>query len=130
LPGAGRSAQRVALVVGQLNRAGTRTLSQLLEASVAGQRPFDEPLQTLTWPCSGCPGGRRHEVGQDIAMPVAGMVVDAVGDAALPGWGCRSGISAERLFLSPRTVDSRLCRISPKLSITSRSELSSRIDVN
>ncbi|HEV8560511.1 MAG TPA: hypothetical protein VGR06_29625 [Actinophytocola sp.] len=117
-------------MVGQLNRAGTRTLSQLLEASVAGQRPFDEPLQILTWPCSGCPGGRRHEVWQDIAMPVVGMAADAVGDAALPGWGCRSGRSAERLFLSPRTVDSRLCRISPKLSITSRSELSSRIDVN
>jgi DNA-binding NarL/FixJ family response regulator len=50
--------------------------------------------------------------------------------ARLAPQGCRSGRSGERLFLSPRTVDSRLCRISPKLSITSRSELSSRIDVN
>jgi hypothetical protein len=38
-------AQRVALVVGQLNRPRIRALSQLLEASAAGRRPFGEPLQ-------------------------------------------------------------------------------------
>jgi DNA-binding NarL/FixJ family response regulator len=50
--------------------------------------------------------------------------------AGLAPQGCRSGRSGGWLFLSPRTVDSRPCRICPKLSIRSRSELSSRTDVN
>jgi DNA-binding NarL/FixJ family response regulator len=74
--------------------------------------------------------GERTRVEADSRAAQETLSTQELRIARLAPQGCPSGRSGERLLLSPRTVDWRLCRICPKLSITSRSELSSRTDVN
>jgi len=76
------------------------------------------------------PEEARTRVEADIHGAEETLSTQELRIARLAPQGCPSGRSGERLVLSPRSVDSRLCRISLKLSIPSRSELSSGIDVN
>jgi len=50
--------------------------------------------------------------------------------ARLPAQGLSNREIGERLYLSPRTIGSHLYRIFPKLEITSRGQLASRLDMS
>jgi DNA-binding CsgD family transcriptional regulator len=65
---------------------------------------------------------------QQAASPVHGLSAQEQQIARLAAGGLSNREIGERLYLSPRTVGSHLYRIFPKLEITSRSQLASRLD--
>lgn len=76
--------------------------------------------------------GRRRASGERIATAEPGTTTAALSAqelqiARLAAEGLSNREIGERLYLSPRTVGSHLYRIFPKLEITSRAQLTSRL---
>ena len=72
------------------------------------------------------PGERTRPQGATAA--VAALSPQELQIARLAAEGRSNREIAEQLFLSPRTVGSHLYRIFPKLDITSRAQLATRLD--
>lgn len=70
--------------------------------------------------------GERTMVGA--ASPVSVLTAQEMQIARLAAEGLSNKEIGERLYLSPRTVGSHLYRLFPKLDITSRNQLATRLD--
>ncbi|MEZ0076470.1 response regulator transcription factor [Planotetraspora sp. GP83] len=77
----------------------------------------------------GCPGSSSGERAPDHGPAVQdALSAQELQIARLAAAGLSNREIGQRLYLSPRTVGSHLYRIFPKLNITSRSQLASRLD--
>jgi ATP/maltotriose-dependent transcriptional regulator MalT len=101
---------RSALTTFEVIGAGSWAAQARTELRAAGERPAGPETPTTTAPATETLSAQE--------MQIARLAADGLSNREI----------GERLYLSPRTVGSHLYRIFPKLDITSRAQLASRLE--